>query len=1219
MTTKRKQSGFQRTLARESYLLIKPIVNAADGGPTGVARLVDDTGISNVLLEEEFEDLVVLIQDDLVDSVEQLVDGISDVIGGEDVEMGDMTVWVEAVEQFITGLETLDEVNFQSADIDDLGLTILDYLLIKYLHDYHRDVHHLLFLTGVIERTGDTSYGRFDYQALPGIFEDPDTKISNTIVDEEGVSYSKLALVVGLLSEVASRQGMATSLSEPHPDHLERLLGVDDILDLPAVDSVGNIAPQATVNVLTLPVGNVLSVLGLRILPLPETDDDGAGFGLVPFVRGILEEGTETSFGKDDDWTFSANISGNASLESHGIAVRGAEGELETSLRGMSDDVPVESNLTAELGVVHDATPDESAYTPVLGADGDSRLDIGEYGAVVQFEYTEDESTIRFLVPIEGRIVVEASDGFLESVLPEDGIEYDFDATLGWSSKSGLYFESGGTLEAAIPQNAQLGPISMEEIYVGALPDGVDDDAEDDPGVTLTASASASVELGPVVGTVQRMGIRATIAFPEDGDGSLGPIDLDVGFDPPNGIGLAIDAEGVSGGGFLELDYENERYAGAVQLHVGELTFNAVGLLTTRMPDGSDGFSLLVLITAEFPPIELGLGFTLNGLGGLVGIHRGVKTDPLKRAVRDGTLDSVLFPEDVVENAPRIVSDLRETFPPTADYHVFGPMARLGWGTPTLITADLGVLVEIPSIRIVLLGRISAVLPDEVAPLVELNAGVFGIIDPAVPELELHASLYDSRVVAWDLSGDFGLRIRGGDQPDFLLSAGGFHPQYDPPASFADMRRLRASLGPPGGNPSLVLKGYFAVTSNTVQAGANCSFAGEFGPASVDGELGFDALVQFDPFEFVVDIIASLSVRALKTTFSVSLEGSLSGPSPWHIDGKVKVSIAFVSATVRVDATFGSADDRDALPPVDVLSKLAAAVEQPGNWQTGLPGDGESPVTLRDPSDVDVEDNGEDETPTILVHPLAAPSVRQTVVPLDFEIERFGNAEPANATRFEIAGASVDGEAENAEPMLEVGEPVTEKFAPGEYLDLSDDERLDSPAFESMQAGTRFESGGVYAGQETADDGPNLANNARRTVLAYETSVRDEACDNYGVALDSFDAVEVVPTSLGSEITRQLTRATIDRQTIGCESGPAPKETVDEGTTPSEATLEGSFTGGTSDRRYRIVRTDTFEPVDLDGHDDGGYTKAEAKRTIERYAPDGATSQYQVVAGDQLE
>src|SRR5205814_4644429 len=102
------------------------------------------------------------------------------------------------------------------------------------------------------------------------------------------------------------------------------------------------------------------------------------------------------------------------------------------------------------------------------------------------------------------------------------------------------------------------------------------------------------------------------------------PANLTFAFKPPNGVGLAIDAGVVKGGGYLYFDFDKEEYAGALELMIsGWLRLTAVGLVTTRMPDGSKGFSLLIIITAEFGTgIQLGMGFVLVGVGGLLGVNR---------------------------------------------------------------------------------------------------------------------------------------------------------------------------------------------------------------------------------------------------------------------------------------------------------------------------------------------------------------------------------------------------------------------------------------------------------------------------------------------------------------------------------------------------------------------------------------------------------------------
>ena len=84
------------------------------------------------------------------------------------------------------------------------------------------------------------------------------------------------------------------------------------------------------------------------------------------------------------------------------------------------------------------------------------------------------------------------------------------------------------------------------------------------------------------------------------------------------------------------------------------------------MPDGSPGFSLLIVITAEFGTgIQLGFGFTLIGVGGLLGLNRTMRlARRSSRASAPARSTASCSRSDVVANAPRIISDLRAFFPP---------------------------------------------------------------------------------------------------------------------------------------------------------------------------------------------------------------------------------------------------------------------------------------------------------------------------------------------------------------------------------------------------------------------------------------------------------------------------------------------------------------------------------------------------------------------------
>src|SRR4029453_14309275 len=118
----------------------------------------------------------------------------------------------------------------------------------------------------------------------------------------------------------------------------------------------------------------------------------------------------------------------------------------------------------------------------------------------------------------------------------------------------------------------------------------------------LEIGAGLGGSLGPVAFAIDGVGLKTIIAFE---DGNLGPLDIDQQFKPPTGGGLAIDAGVVSGGGFLSFDVAKGEYRGLLQLEVAEtIGVTAIGLLTTRLPDGSPGFSLVILLTAQgFAPI----------------------------------------------------------------------------------------------------------------------------------------------------------------------------------------------------------------------------------------------------------------------------------------------------------------------------------------------------------------------------------------------------------------------------------------------------------------------------------------------------------------------------------------------------------------------------------------------------------------------------------------
>src|SRR6185437_13902759 len=211
-------------------------------------------------------------------------------------------------------------------------------------------------------------------------------------------------------------------------------------------------------------------------------------------------------------------------------------------------------------------------------------------------------------------------------------------------------------------------------------------------------------------------------------------------------------AGSVHGGGFISFDQANSRYFGALQLSVYDIAVTAFGLIETTLPTGP-GYSFVLIISAQFTPIQLGFGFTLIGVGGMIGINRGIDTNALASLVRAGQSEDLLFPKSVISDAPTIVRDLTTVFPPTQGQYVFGPMGKLGWGTPTLITGEIGIILEYTALVVVLLGEVKCILPKPEQALVKLNLSIDGVLDFQNKTFSMDADLHDSVINGFPVSG----------------------------------------------------------------------------------------------------------------------------------------------------------------------------------------------------------------------------------------------------------------------------------------------------------------------------------------------------------------------------------------------------------------------------------------------------------------------------------
>jgi hypothetical protein len=572
-----------------------------------------------------------------------------------------------------------------------------------------------------------------------------------------------------------------------------------------------------------------------------------------------------------------------------------------------------------------------------------------------------------------------------------------------------------------------------------------------DPTVTFDeAGPVATVGLGLVVNAgIDLPGLRLAVERTRCALVlQLGVIDGTFGFrvpeptlELPSSMAAELDIPGFRGGGRLQGPADPTRsgqWQGALAAQLGPVAVSGLGVLDLEQR------SLLVLLAAEFtPPIQLSFGFTLAGIGGIVGINRRPDPPALTAAAASGELGRLLFPRDPVAQAGQLLGSLDRCFPLAPGEFVVGPMVKLGWGTPTLVTAAVAVLAG--DAGMLVLGRVALKLPSEDLALIRIEALVKATVD--ANGLALDAVLSNSVIAGVPIDGEMRLRARGGNNPVFALAIGGFHPSFAPPDGMAGMRRVTASISP-GALLRARLSAYAALTTSSVQFGARVEIEAGIAGFGIKGHFNFDALVTLEPFGFMVDFRARVAVECASfDVCSISLRGHLSGPAPWRIRGHASISILFWDVDIDIPEITWGESATQALPPApDPAAVLVDQLGIPSNWSAtsrSVP----HLVQLRPGVDGDHS----------AVHPLAELGFRQSAVPLDTELRRMDSRPLGVPVTLGVKSGAVGGQLTK----------TSEHFVPTQFLELDDHAKLASAGYVSLCGGFDLEPGGSQTGNGT--------------------------------------------------------------------------------------------------------------------------------------------------------
>jgi len=662
-------------------------------------------------------------------------------------------------------------------------------------------------------------------------------------------------------------------------------------------------------------------------------------------------------------------------------------------------------------------------------------------------------------------------------------------------SMNGLYLGAGagaGSEKLVLPVQFDFPAVEVRELALGFVRNA----AREVTGLELTTVIAA--RLGDAI-LLQIGGAGAAIAL----DGQPTPAAMfawDVSPRWPDQIGLRVKAGPIKGGGYLERKVRTYgtgadkkdlvEFGGMIQLEILKVGVYAVGILSP------DPFSLVLVMGVRFPTaIELSFGFTFNGVGGILALNRRVDGAALAKAMQTHFIDRVLFPDDPVAEAPTILDQVAQVFPPHAGGFVVGPIVELGWGSQAkIIEAKIGVILSLPDPKVVILGAVRVRAPSKLTPLTDFRCEVYAEISP--DGIVLIATLRDSKIAGITVSGDLGLLIQWGGGGAFALSVGGFNPRYhDAPPLLNDLARLTMDLSPPA-IVKIIIKAYFAVTAGAVMAGVRGDLNADIGVASAHAWLQLDMIFRWAPrFGFAIDIDLGIEIEVFGCSFAtISFKGSLEGTTPWLIQGTATVDVWFLPT---FHLNLGPYSWGDSPPPVasaeSPLTIVSEALSEREAWKAIMPLDGDLLVSL-----------GHADVDGLVAHPLAALEITQSRLPLETHIDRIGSA-GVTANRVNLGLPTT-----SAGPVGAVS-TVRAPFSPGQFLALDGEALLARSGFDDLPSGCRV------GAATTPIFGPSKSGQVR-----WHTYFRDEHHDKTDMYFDpGMFTTMLIDQSLAGQVVAQ--------------------------------------------------------------------------------------------------
>lgn len=699
-------------------------------------------------------------------------------------------------------------------------------------------------------------------------------------------------------------------------------------------------------------------------------------------------------------------------------------------------------------------------YNPSFENSGNTQLGLPEKFSKILGDEKRDGFQIGYIASIEDlEFVLKVSkNDFLKNFVKDD-ISLALSTYLGYDKEDGLKIGGGYNLHCDFDfNNKKLGCLSLGSCGIDLGSNGCNFGS-----LNFNINTNFNVDFSAFTLAFENLGLGFDTTFLKP-DFSFGDFDFDLNFKFPTGIGISIDTVAVKGAGFISIDLEKGEFFGSIEIRVVD-KFGVAGFVLCDTGAKSGMFSLATLITASFSPgIPLGMGFSLTGVGGCLGLNRMLDRKGIMDGVRQGTLKSVFFVSDLANHLSEVKSNAEKFFPAKKNQFYLGLLGQISF--EPVVKCDFGLMLQLPDpTEIIIVGALNVSVGEDDFQPVCINVYFAGGIN-FEEGIWFDASIIDSQIVGLELSGDMAFRLFwGGANKGFLMSVGGFHPAYIPEEGLMVSNMKRLSIGMDYDILRIKLESYFAVTSNSFQIGADLDLKIGWDKFGITGYAGFDALFQFDPFLFMFNVRAGVSVKCGSwTLMSIDLSMDVQGPAPWKISGSAKFWFVFIPIKVGFNLEWG--DDTPELPSeeIDILPLLEKEIESIYNWTVQTPEADESVILCE-------RDGAEKVIP--LQPYTRCFSFNQSQLPFktvgeecECQLEKMdicNNARPIDYCSIEIAGISMDIDDPLTKEIeavpIEKFDSLKNDFAPALYKNLSLKEKLKVRSYEKYNSGFSFDIG----------------------------------------------------------------------------------------------------------------------------------------------------------------